>query len=372
MNGEETIIELQAEELPLDVEGQAVSRRDFLTGTLVGGVAGLAVAAGTGGAVWKFTGDDARAALEAADAAGRAALEAANGDAQAAIDAAQAAAQSAARMAIEAAETAAQAAIEAERAGALKRVDEAKAEAQAEAQSALEAVRSENARLRALVSLYEGLEASGLDSILQAGIAALGMPLAAVGAGTSALREGVSRVKESLRSLEEALPSAQQSLLWLEGRVSALAQSVETLEASLGRAVGGLARHPLAQGIETFANRVLDYLPLGLGDKFRGTMAGLVTLVGGVDDLIEGVNAFLLEPLRVNWFSSREGEGIGSALVNPLVEGLIDPLEWHLGQMDALVHVWQREFLVPAERVLAERATARAQIIEYKAEHGLG
>jgi hypothetical protein len=368
MNGEGTITELQAEEQAHDVEGQAVSRRDFLTGTLVGGVAGLAVAAGTGGAVWKFTGDDARAALEAAEAAGRAALDAANGDAQAAIDAAQAAA----RTAIEAAETAAQAAIEAERAGGLTRVDEAKAEARAEAQAALEAVLGENARLRTLVGLYEGLEASGLDSILQAGMAALGLPLAAVGMGASALGDGVSRVKESLRSLEEALPSAQQSLLWLEGRVSALAQSVETLETAIGGALGQVARHPIAEGIETFANRVLDYLPLGLGDKFRGTMAELVTLVGGVDDLIEGVNAVLLEPLRVNWFSSREGEGIGSSLVNPLVEGLLDPLEWHLGRVDVLVDVWQRELLVPAEQVLAERATARAQIIEYKAEHGLG
>jgi hypothetical protein len=55
-----------------------------------------------------------------------------------------------------------------------------------------------------------------------------------------------------------------------------------------------------------------------------------------------------------------------------LVEGILDPLESHLGQVDALVDVWQRELLGPAERVLAERATTRAQIIEYKAEHGLG
>jgi hypothetical protein len=113
-------------------------------------------------------------------------------------------------------------------------------------------------------------------------------------------------------------------------------------------------------------------MPLGLGDKFRGTMAGLVTLVGGVDDLLEGVNTVLLEPLRTNWFSSGDGEGIGSVLVDPLVEGILDPLESHLGQVDALVDVWQRELLGPAERVLAERATTRAQIIEYKAEHGLG
>jgi hypothetical protein len=320
-------------------------------------VAGLAVAAGTGGAVWKLTADDTSAALEAA-----------NSDALVAIDAAQAAARSR----VEAAEAKAQAAIEAERVSALKRVDEAKAEAQAEAQAGLEAVLDENARLRALVGLYEGLEASGLDSILQAGMTALSLPLAAVGAGTSALRGGVSRVKESLRSLEEALPSAQQALLWLEGRVSALAQSVETLEAALGRALGRVARHPIAEGTAAFADRILDYMPLGLGDKFRGTLAGLVTLVGGVDDLLEGVNAVLLEPLRTNWFSSGDGEGIGAVLVDPLVEGLLDPLESHLGQVDSLVDAWQRELLGPAEQVLAERATARAQIIAYKAEHGLG
>jgi hypothetical protein len=368
MNGERITVELQAEEPPQDVEGQAVSRRSFLVGTLAGGVAGMAVAAGTGGVVWKLTGDDARAAMDAADAASKAALEAANGDARVAIDAAQAAARAAVDAAQAAAETAAQAAIEAERADARKRIDEAKAEAQV----ALEEALNENARLRTLVGLYDGLEASGLDSILRAGMAALRLPLAALGAGAGALRSGVSHVKGSLRSLEEALPSAQQSLLWLESRVSALARSVKALEASLGRVLGDVAQHPMAARVEAFANSVLDHMPLGLGDKFRGTMEGLVSLVGGVDDLIEGANSVLLEPLRINWFSSREDEGIGSALVNPLVERLLDPLESHLGQVDALVDVWQVELVEPAERVLAERAAARAQIAEYKAEHGLG
>ncbi len=368
MNAEGSIAGLQAEEVAQEIQTQAVSRRNFLTGTLAGGVAGLVVAAGTGGAVWKIASDDARAALEAADAAGRAALEAANGDAQAAIQAAQAAAQAA----VEAGEMAAQAAIAAERADAKKRIDEAKSEARLDAQSAMEDVLAENARLRALVGLYEGLEASGLDGILQAGMAALAVPLAAIGAGATALSGGVSRIKVSLRSLEEALPTAQQSLLWLEERVSALAQSVETLEAALGRALGSVAQHPIAEGIETFANRILDHMPLGLGDKFRGTLAELVTLVGGVDDLLKGVNTVLLEPLRVNWFASDGGEGIGATLVSRVVEDLLDPLEWHLGQVDALVGVWQQELLGPTERALAERATARAQIIEYKAEHGLG
>ncbi len=49
-------------------EEQLLSRRKFLTGAFAGGAAGLAVAAGTGIAVWQVTDAEAQAAIAAADA----------------------------------------------------------------------------------------------------------------------------------------------------------------------------------------------------------------------------------------------------------------------------------------------------------------
>ncbi|HFD40028.1 MAG TPA: hypothetical protein ENJ31_09340, partial [Anaerolineae bacterium] len=50
-------------------EGEAMSRRRFLTGAVAGGAAGLAVAAGTGVAVWQVADAQAQAELEAAQRA---------------------------------------------------------------------------------------------------------------------------------------------------------------------------------------------------------------------------------------------------------------------------------------------------------------
>jgi chromosome segregation ATPase len=49
-------------------EEQLLSRRKFLTGAMAGGAAGLAVAAGTGVAVWQVTDAEAQATVAAADA----------------------------------------------------------------------------------------------------------------------------------------------------------------------------------------------------------------------------------------------------------------------------------------------------------------
>jgi hypothetical protein len=57
---------LSLEALP--EEEQLLSRRKFLTGAMAGGAAGLAVAAGTGVAVWQVTDAEAQAAVAAADA----------------------------------------------------------------------------------------------------------------------------------------------------------------------------------------------------------------------------------------------------------------------------------------------------------------
>jgi hypothetical protein len=316
---QEQSLEAFLEETPPVGAQERVSRRQFLTGAMVGGAAGLAVAAGTGAAVWKITDAELLAAKEVAEA--------------------------------ELAAT--------------------KAAAAADVEAANEAANIELARLLGLLDLYEELEKVGLDNILEAGMAALAMPLAAVEVGASALKSGLEWAEGALISLAEAVPTAQESLLWLETRVSAVAESLEKLQAAMSRALDLATSNPVGAALEDFTNKLLNSLPFGLGERFRDGLEGLVVLVTSVDELVEGINTSLLEPLRERWFSDEDGQGVGSMLVDPLVEHILDPLGAHLGDLEVLADTWQNELMNPTQNALADRSRVREEIARYKQEHGL-
>ncbi len=306
---EQTLEEFFAEAVELEDEQSSVSRRKFLTGAVVGGAAGLAAAAGTGVAVWKVADAEILAAKEAAEA---------------------------------------------------------------ELQALKESTAADVARLEGLVDLYEGLEKIGLDAILETGMLAMALPLEAVEAGARLLKQGLEWAEGGLRSLAEALPTARESLAWLERQISAVAGAIETLEAAIGRVLDRAMDNPVGQALREFSAMLLDYLPFGLGDRIRGVLDGLVTVITSVDEMVEGVNTHLLEPLDARWFSGKEDAGLSASLVDPLVERVLDPLEAHLADLSALADTWQAKLRAPTEEALAERARIRGEIARYKNDHAIG
>jgi len=272
-----------------------MSRRKFLTGALAGGAAGLAVAAGTGAAVWMV------------------------GDRQA---------------------------------------DRAKAAAD-----------DEIARLQGLVDLYEKLEGVGLDAIIHGGMAAVGLLFGGLEAGANGLKAGLELVEKGALSLEETFPIVRTGIEWVEKGVSALAGGIDALQNTLGRAIDKAS--PVTEALGDFVSLVLDKLPFGIGDQVRSVLETLSDLVGGIPELIEGINTHLLEPLRQDWFSLEEGKGLDDTLLKPLAERLFDPLEALLGDLVRLIDAWQQKLVAPSERAIEERAMIREQIAAYKRDHGL-
>ena len=57
------------------------------------------------------------------------------------------------------------------------------------------------------------------------------------------------------------------------------------------------------------------------------TLALQRTFEFGTTVILVGIGVLLLEPLRENWFTDEEGKGLGSTLVDPLVENVLDPVE---------------------------------------------
>lgn len=319
---EETLEDLFAEESKPDVAQEPVSRRQFLLGAAAGGAAGLAVAAGTGVVVWKVADGDLLAAKETAEAE---------------LEAAQAAA---------AAELAA-------------------------SKDAKGAIEIELAELLGLVDLYEELDKIGLDEIVAKGLAAVALPLGAVEVGANTLKRGLEWAEQALVALGEALPTAQESLLWLEHQVSAVADAIHNLETAVRQALDRATDNRVAGALAELSNTILDYLPFGLGDRFRGSLEGLVALVSSVDDLVEGINTNLLDPLNEKWFSEEDGQGMGGTLVDPLIEKVLDPVEVLLVNLAVVADNWQNDLKSPAEEALAERARIRDAIAHYRGERGL-
>ena len=323
---ENTTLEEFLEEAPPVDEVAEVSRRKFLTGAVAGGAAGLAVAAGTGVAVWKVTDGELLSARKTADAD----LAAANAELEATKNAAD---------------------LE------LKELAENAAE--------------EVAKLLGLLDLYEELDEIGLDGIITKGLGALALPLGAVEAGAKALKSGLEWAEGALLAVGEALPTAQESLLWLEDRVSALADAIEKLENGVAQALDKATDNPVGEAVKELTAKILDALPFGLGDRFRDALAGLVLLVTSVDDLVEGINTRLLEPLRENWFSGEDDEGMSGSFFNPLVDNVLNPLEEHLDNLAQLADTVQAELKTPAQKAMVERARLRQKIARYKDEYGL-
>jgi hypothetical protein len=329
MEEKKTMEEFFEEAPPVD-EQKAISRRNFLTGAVAGGAAGLAVAAGAGAAVWKISDGELLAARDAAEAE----LEASKAAADAELEAAQSAAN-------------------------------------LELQATVEAAAEELAQMLGLLDLYEELDRIGLDGILEKGLAAVALPLEAVEVGAKALSRGLEWTETALLSLAEALPTAQESLLWLEAQVSAVANGLEKLQTSVANALDKATDNAVGAAVEDLTSKVLDNLPFGLGDKFRDALKGLVALVTSVDELVAGINTFLLEPLRDEWFSEEEGKGVGGTFVDPLIENILDPLEAHLVNLSVLADNWQDELANPSQKALVERTQIRKEIARYKDEYGI-
>lgn len=224
-------------------------------------------------------------------------------------------------------------------------------------------------KLRELLSLYENLEKIGLDAIVSTGMAAVGLLLNGVESGSLAIKAGLDTVEGLLLDFEGAFPTIRAGIGWTEGVISAFAGKLQALEDAIE---GVLEKaQPITKALGSFFDFVLDLLPFGYGDKVRVTLDRIDDIVTSIPETIEGINTKLLEPLRRDWFSEEEGKGLKAGLIDPIVTGLLDPLEAFLGKLAELVGSWEEKLAGPAQKAIGERGAIREQIARYKTEEGL-
>jgi hypothetical protein len=224
-------------------------------------------------------------------------------------------------------------------------------------------------KLKGLLALYENLEKIGLDAIVSTGVAAVGLLLEGVETGSLAIKTGLDTVEGLLLDFEAAFPTIRAGIEWTEGAVSAFADKLQALEDAIERVLD--KAQPITEALGSFFNFVLDLLPFGYGDRVRATLDRIDDIVTSIPEAVEGINAKLLKPLRRDWFSEEEGKGLKGGLIDPIVTGLLDPLEAFLGKLADLVGSWEEKLAGPVQRAIGERDAIREQIARYKEEEGL-
>lgn len=236
-------------------------------------------------------------------------------------------------------------------------------EAKAELESQVELT-----KLRGLLALYETLERVGIDALLSTGIAVLSVSLDGLELGILGLRGGVSLVDAAVTAIEKAFPTMRLGLRLAERLVAGIENRVTQLQDLMAEVQEVVS--PLSDALGSFFSSLVERIP-GIGPQIVDTLDRISELVGSLPQAIGQIRTGLLEPLREDWFSDEEEEGLKGRLLNPIQEDLLEPLEEFLGDLAAAIDEWQQELIEPVEQAMSERQLIRQQIAEYKEREGI-
>ncbi len=228
----------------------------------------------------------------------------------------------------------------------------------------LTAMTAERDEAQQLNALWQAHDEVGLDALLVLALAAVGGVWALLLPLADALRSGLETGRGILQTLMDALPGPQDGIRWLQEQANSLANSLAWLADQIKDLVEPI--EPLASAVGEFVLWVLEHLPFGIGRDAQAGLEAMQTIVGGLPDLVEGVNDTVLDPLA-EWFGQNVETNFLGTLINPLLENVFNPAGEVLAKLSDLDSGYQTELAAPVQQALTTRAAIREQITELQA-----
>ena len=223
-------------------------------------------------------------------------------------------------------------------------------------------------KLRGLVTLHENLEQVGLDALLSTGLVLVSASLQGLESGITVLESGVRAVDAGVTAFELSFPTIRRGLIAVENLFAGLEARLARLEELMGEVQEMVS--PLSDAVGSFFSSIVERIPR-VGPAMLDALDRISDLVGSLPDAIGEVRRKLLEPLREDWFTDDDESGLKGKLLNPLQEGLLEPLESFFSDLADAIDTWQQQLISPAEQALTEREVIRGQIADYKEREGI-
>lgn len=223
-------------------------------------------------------------------------------------------------------------------------------------------------KLRGLLALYENLEQVGIDALLSAGMSAVAFSLGGLETGIRALEKGVDLVDSGVSALERSFPTVRSGLSIVERLVAGLERRVRQLQDVMAEVQEMVS--PLSDAVGSFFSSLVERIP-GVGPSIVDALDRISELIGSLPEAIGEIRSSLLEPLGEEWFTDDEESGLKGRLLNPLQDGLLEPLEEFLSDLADTIDSWQTQLVDPIAGALTQRKAIKEQIADYREREGI-
>lgn len=223
-----------------------------------------------------------------------------------------------------------------------------------------------------LIHLFDALESANLDAIVQNGLTAALGGLAGAVALAPAVRAGVTTARALLDELETVRQRVNQALTWLGDQVVQLQVSLFGVEQA-GQAFEGLvtgaALGGAVQAFARFAQHIVRWVPFGWGDKVSQALTATQNQLERSHSLAREVNNAVFKATSRHFADTPNN--ITHTLAEPVRTQALAPAEALSQAVEHAQTTFDTALTQPAQAVLEQRARLRAQVAQFRAEHGL-
>lgn len=218
---------------------------------------------------------------------------------------------------------------------------------------------SKLAEANTVLSLYDQLEAVGLDDVAQNGLQAFAAALAAAVGLAPAAANGVAAARSLLDQFEAQLPDLNGSVTWLAERVLNLKVGLFSLETAAS-ALAGVAAGGVSAAFGGFTKYIVDYLPFDIGRKIREAMAATQNLVDTNAVLSKDVDQQVFEKLSPHF--SDGPSNLKVKVIDPVRAQGLQPAGELVNAVSQTDASYQAALAQPLKAALDQRALLRQQI----------
>jgi hypothetical protein len=230
--------------------------------------------------------------------------------------------------------------------------------------SAAEPASEEMATLQILLDLYEMMDRVGLDRLLLTALTAMGISVEGLRTGALALRAAVDFIAGVIDRFESIVPQILAGIEAAEGFLKTIDRHIDELERLIGDVLEEAA--PLTQAVDRFVQKLLGYLPFGLGERIQQAAQEMAAVIGLLPMGVRVLREQLFSPIRA-WFPTDDAADMRALLFAPTRSELLDPARTLLDDLISFADRWDEELSGPIREALAQREEVRTQIAQYRA-----